>query len=147
MVVVWNVSTQRMVFQHSDYMDSNAPVAWQPQSHNLAFVGATSSGGNLVATLEIWNATTGKLVKQYVGAGTGALAWSPDGTYLAYAGYGGKDAVHAVIILDAATDKQIYVYKGHHLSVSVISWSPNGKYIVSAEGNTQGQMVAKVWTA
>ena len=147
MVVVWNVSTHQMVFHHSEFMSSDAPVAWQPQSHHLAFVGATSSGGNLVETLEIWDATAGKLVKQYVGAGTGALAWSPDGTYLAYAGYGGKDAVNAVIIMDATTGKQIYLYKGHHLSVSVIAWSPNGKYIVSAEGNTQGQMVAEVWTA
>jgi WD40 repeat protein len=149
MVVVWNVSTHQMVFHHSDFMDSGAPTAWQPHSHNLAFVGATSSGGNLVATLEIWNATTSKLVKQYVGAGTGALAWSPDGTYLAYADFGGKNTVNVqvVIIRDVTTDKQIYVYNGHHLHVSVIAWSPNGKYLVSAEGNTQGQMVAEVWTA
>jgi WD40 repeat protein len=147
MVVVWNVSTHQMVFQHRDFMSSDAPVAWQPQSHNLAFIGATSSSGHLVETLEIWDATTGKLVKKYVGTGAGALAWSPDGTYLAYAGYVGKDAVNVVIIIDAITGKQIYVYKGHHLPVSVITWSPNGKYIASAEGNTQGLMVAKVWTA
>ncbi len=49
--------------------------------------------------------------------------------------------------MDATTGKQTYVYKGHHLPVSVITWSPNGKYIASAEGNTRGQMVAKVWTA
>jgi len=145
--VAWNVSTRQLVFQHKDFMGSDSPVAWQPQSHNLAFSGATFSGGNLVATLEIWDVTTGKLLKQYAAAGTGALAWSPGGTYLAYAGYGGKDAANAVIIRDATTGKQIYVYKEHHLSVSVIAWSPNGKYIVSAEGNTQGQMVAKVWTA
>jgi WD40 repeat protein len=149
MEVVWNVSTHQMVFHHSDFMSSNAPAAWQPQSHNLAFVGATSSGGNLITTLEIWDATTGKLVKQYVGAGTGIgpLAWSPDGTYLAYAGYSRKDTEKPVIIMDAITGKQIYIYNGHHLSVSVIAWSPNGKYIVSAEGNTEGQMVAEVWTA
>src|SRR5579864_9509211 len=29
-VVVWNVSTQQLVFQHSDFMDSSAFVAWQP---------------------------------------------------------------------------------------------------------------------
>jgi len=130
-------------------MGSSAPLAWQPGSYSLAFVGATSSGGNLLATLEIWDATSGKLVKQYVGAGTGtgALAWSPDGTYLAYADYGGKDAVNEVIIIDATTGKRIYVYKRHHLSVSVIAWSPDGKYLASAEGNTVGQMVARVWTA
>ena len=124
---------------------SDAPVAWQPQSHHLAFVGASSSNGHLA--LEIWDATTGKRVKKYVSAGTGALAWSPDGTDLAFAGYVGKDAGNVVMIIDAITGKRIYVYKGHHLSISVITWSPDGKYIASAEGNTQGLMVAKVWTA
>jgi len=37
----------------------------------------------------------------------------------------------------------------HYLlgSDGVMAWSPNGKYIVSGEGNTQGNMVARVWTA
>lgn len=146
MVVVWKVATHQVVFQHNDYLDSGASVVWQPQSHNLAFDGATSSGSNLVATLEIWNATTGKLVKQYTGA-VGGPDWSPDGKYLAYAGYGGKNAVNAVIIIDVTTGKQVYVYMGHHNHISVIDWSPDGRYIVSGEGNTQGNMVAKVWVA
>jgi WD40 repeat protein len=100
-----------------------------------------------VRTLEIWNATTGKLVKQYIGAGNGGLAWSPNGKYLAYAGYGGKNAANAVIILDVTTGKQVYVYKGHHNHISLIAWSPTGKYIASGEGNTEGNMVAKVWVA
>jgi len=147
MVVVWKVSTHQIVFQHNDFMDSGASIVWQPQSYNLAFDGATSSGGNLVATLEIWNATTGKLVKQYIGTGFGGLDWSPDGKYLAYMGYGGEKAVNAVIIIDVTTGKQVYVYKEHHNHISVIDWSPDGRYIVSGEGNTQGNMVAKVWVA
>ena len=66
-------------------------------SFGCTFPGEEWFHGN---TLEIWDAATGKLVKQYVDTGTGAQAWSPD-----------------------------------------------GKYIVSGEGNTVGQMVAKVWTA
>jgi WD40 repeat protein len=146
-VVVWSVATHQVVFQHDDYMDSNAPVAWQPQSHNLAFGGATRSGGNPVESLEIWNTTTGKLVKQYVGAGTGRLAWSPDGTYLAYADSGVNGAPNPVTILDASTGKQIFVYNGHLQQVSVIAWSPDGRYIASGEGNSQGKAVAKVWVA
>ncbi len=147
MVMVWKVSTRQVVFQHTDYMNSDAPVAWQPHTHNIAFAGASWTGNNLVTTLEIWNALTGKEIKHYTGGGTGALGWSPDGSYLAYAVYGGKSAVDAVIILDATSGKQVYVYKGHHLPVSVLAWSPNGRYIVSGEGNTQGKMVAKVWVA
>ena len=126
-------------------MNSDAVVVWQPRSHNLAFVGATHQGSNLVATLEIWNATSGKLVQQYVGVCIGPVVWSPGGTYLACAGYVGKGAENAVMIMNAVSGKRIYVYAGHRLPVSVIAWSPNGEYIVSGEGNTQ--MVAKVWIA
>jgi WD40 repeat protein len=147
-IVVWNVSTRQMVFQHNNFLgSSDQPIAWQPGSHNLAFVGTINNKS--AATLEIWDTTTSKLVKQYPGqgGGTGALTWSPDGKSLAYPGHGGKSAVNVVIIIDAATGKQIYVYKGHHLNISTLAWSPNGLYIVSAEGNTEGPAVAQVWTA
>lgn len=149
-VVVWKVSTRQMVFQHNNFRTgSDVPIAWQPASHNLAFVGATSSGRNNAARPGIWDVITGKLIKQYPwpSEGTGALAWSPDGRDLAYAGYGGKSAVNVVMIIDATTGKQVYVYKGHHRLISTIAWSPNGQYIASAEGNSQGPMVAEVWTA
>lgn len=147
MVVVWKVSTHQLVFQHSDYMNSDALVLWQPRSHNLAFAGATHAGNNLIPTLEIWNATTGKLVKQYAGGGSDALAWSPDGTALASTAYMRKSGVYSVVIIDVLTGKQLFVYKGHHVNVSIMAWSPNGKYIVSGEGNASGSTVAKVWTA
>jgi WD40 repeat protein len=149
-IVVWNVATRQIVFQHKIFLPrSDTPVTWQPHSHNLAFVGASSS--SFYVTLEIWDAMTGKLVKQYprlVAEVAGALAWSPDGKYLTYASYDGKNAVNVVIIVDATSGKQIYVYKGHHLLISTIAWSPNGQYIASAEGNILGRpMVAEVWTA
>jgi WD40 repeat protein len=151
--VVWDISTRQIVFQHGPSMGSDVPVAWQPQSHNLTFGSHTPSGDNFVPTLETWNVMTGNLVKQYVGAATGGLAWSPDGTYLAYAGSkddiyaGSKDTLHAVIIIDAVTSKQVYAYGEHHQSVRAIAWSPNSKYIVSGESNGWDQGVAKVWIA
>lgn len=149
-VMAWNVATHQMVFQHSDFLhESNAPVVWQPGSHNLAFGGATlSGGGNQRSTLEIWNAITGKQVKQLF-VGNSALAWSPDGKDIAYASASsnGKNLSSVVIIIDATTGKQIYTYKGHNQIVSVIAWSPDGRYIASAEGNSDSNMVAKVWTA
>lgn len=147
-IVVWKVSNRQVVFQHNNFQTgSSTPIAWQPASHNLAFVGATDS--NSAAKLGIWDVITGKQVEQYPwpGEGTGALAWSPDGRYLAYESYGGKSAVNIVIIIDVTTSKQTYVYKGHHMVISTIAWSPNGQYIASAEGNTQGPMVTEVWTA
>lgn len=156
-VLVWNAATHQRIFRHLDMMlGSDAPVFWQPQSHNLTFVGTVHSGGNYMATIEIWDVTTATLVKQFIGKGGNELAWSPDGKYLAYTGYGGKDAMNLVVIMDVSTDQQVYVYKEHTSRITVLAWSPDGKYIVSGESDNtvfnNGQMtpttsVARVWIA
>jgi WD40 repeat protein len=144
-IIVWKVSTHQIVFRHKDYLSSSdAPVIWQPGSHNLAYVATTASNG----TLEIWNSDTGKLIKYYARTGTGGLSWSPDGRYLAYADLSEtRPQQEVVVIRDMITDKQIYVYKGHTNHINEIVWSPDGNYIASSEGNAQGEMVAKTWVA
>ncbi|HLG79130.1 MAG TPA: WD40 repeat domain-containing protein, partial [Ktedonobacteraceae bacterium] len=148
LAVAWDVTTSqgKVVFRNAGSV--NGVLAWQPQSHNLAFVALTSSGGNAVNTLELWDAVTGKLVKQYTDTSMGGgLAWSPDGTFIAHGHINDDGNTSTVVILDAATGKQVYAYSEHQSLVTVIAWSPNGKYIVSGEGQTKGQSVAKVWTA
>jgi WD40 repeat protein len=162
-VLVWNVSTRQLVFQHTDgLLGGNAPVFWQPQSDNLTFVGMTHSGRDYLVTLEIWNVITGQQVKQFVRVGDTSMVWSPDGKDLAYSGAvgTGKNTVNAIIIIDASSGKQIYAYKAPPASVIMdgepLAWSPDGKYIVSAQGGgmgfTDGKMtqvpgVAQVWVA
>ncbi len=148
MIIVWQVSTHQMIFQHTDSLtSSDGVVRWQPRSHNLAFEGIFFSNNQLLETLEIWNGVTGNLVKRYIGVGTGSLDWSPDGRYLAYSDHKSNTA-EVVVIRDMGTDKVVYTYTGHqNLHINEIVWSPNGKYIVSSEGNSQGNHVAKVWVA
>lgn len=158
-IIVWKVATRQVVFHHTDGMPgSDAPVLWQPQSHNLAFVGTTQSGTDYLVTLKIWDALTGKLVKQFVRVGNMAMAWSPDGKYLAFPGAvgSGKNAVSAIIIMDPTSGQQIYAYKGSKQAGGVLAWSPNGKYIISSEISSvqtvNGKMpqplgVAVVWVA
>jgi WD40 repeat protein len=148
-IIVWNVSTRQPVFQHQDYLDSSVQVAWQPHSDTIAFKGVTASGNDLIETLELWDVLTGKQVKQYPRIGSDALAWSPDGKYLVYNGYDTQSTVRAIILLDVNTNKPVYAYTGFHndMNVSVLSWSPNGKYIAAGQGNSRGNMVAKIWVA
>jgi len=57
-----------------------------------------------------------------------ALAWSPDSTLLAI-------AMSGVQIWYATTGKQVTVYTGHQSTINAIAWSPDGKFVVSADGD------------
>jgi hypothetical protein len=73
-----------------------------------------------------------------------AVAWSPDGTYIASAG-GGSDST--VQVWDAADGGHVYTYYGHQYygGVNAVAWSPNGRRIASAGGSYDDTV--QVWDA
>lgn len=146
---VWNTATKQVVFQHTGGSNSNS-VAWSPKSDTLAFGALQGNTFPEQMLLTLWNASTSQLTT-YQDRASGPLAWSPDGKYIAFAGTPLSDSVEPstslVSVIDASTSKLVYEYKQMDGQVATIAWSPNGKYIVSGEGNTQGTCVARVWTA
>src|SRR6266567_2732519 len=59
-----------------------------------------------------------------------AVAWSPDGQYIASGSWDGT-----VQVWDAHTGYRIITYKGHTAEVSALAWSPNGRYVASGDSH------------
>lgn len=67
-----------------------------------------------------------------------AVAYSPDGTYLAASGCDRK--VH---VWNANDANEIITYQGHTEWIDTVAWSPDGRYIASAGAD----MTVRVWEA
>jgi len=101
-------------------------LAWSPDSKRMA------SGGN-DKRVHIWDATTGEKIVTYRGHSNqiSSVAWSPDGVYIASAGYNEK----TVRIWNAATGHTNSIYLGHASTVRTVAWSPNGMLIASGSND------------
>ena len=118
-------------------------LAWSPDGTRLASCGQkpivvfASNGG-----VRIWDAATGRRVLTYTGHSASvdlwALAWSPDGRYLAS---GGTDQV--VRVWEARTGQDVVTYYGHvdqppiynsayPYAITAIAWSPDSTRLASS---------------
>jgi len=119
-------------------------LAWSPDGTRLASCGIkpivlfASNGG-----VRIWNAANGQRVLTYTGHSQSvdlwALAWSPDGKYIAS---GGTDQI--VQVWDAITGDHLLTYTGHleqrrnpfdstvsPYAITALAWSPDSTRIAS----------------
>lgn len=92
--------------------------------------------------VRVWDFTTNRLVSVYSGhtqATITAFAWSPS-TGEPLLATVSDDAIH---VWEATGARLLTIYRGHSATISALTWSPDGKHLVS--GSTDGSVHA--WQA
>jgi WD40 repeat protein len=95
-------------------------TAWSPDGHLMA----TAFFGSYGQAVQVWNTSTGKLVRTYTGHADAveSLSWSPDGTYVASSSVDGSTQVW-----NALTGQRIYDFESNQRCNPAAAWSPEGK--------------------
>lgn len=106
------------------------PVVFSPDGKTLATGGANTVGTWAAGernALRRWDVKTGKELATLEEVwGTYSVAYSPDGKTLALGGVGG------VLVLDAATGKELFRLDGDQMSLVALAYSLDGKLLASA---------------
>jgi RNA polymerase sigma factor (sigma-70 family) len=99
-------------------------VAFAPDGKALA------AGGEYDNTIRLWDLTTGKPFRQFVGHNgpVGVVAFSPDGRSLASSGQWES----AVRLWDVATGKERRQWHGHQEGATGVAFAADGKVLVSS---------------
>lgn len=140
-VQIWNPRTGQRHLTYQGHRGGVGSLAWSPDSTRMA------SSGLADASTQVWNPLTGQRLsmhsnvtgaRQAASTAIWALAWSPDGTYLAFG-----DASHHVGVWNVATGQIVVTYTRHRGPINSLAWSPNGEQLASASSDGTVQ----VWDA
>ncbi len=144
-IQVWNALMGQRIYDFEENTTCTPPaaVAWSPDGHALAYLNCDQ--------VRVVNPFTGQLLSTHTGPHDSsgflsALAWSPDGKYIASAG-------DHVEVWSVATGRTYYTFTKNASPIERLAWSPDGKYIASANvspppfSTVPSTITIQVWSA
>jgi WD40 repeat protein/class 3 adenylate cyclase len=131
---VWDVRSGRRLGDFGGETDLVLGAAFSPDGSQVAAAWLEED------TVRVWDMATGRLVRA-IDAPTEpfATSFSPDGRRLAI---GGIDSPIAAVI-DVRSGRQLLALEGHEFGMNDIDYSPNGRWIATASGDSTG----RIWDA
>jgi WD40 repeat protein len=140
-VSIWDAAKGQEVRQLTGHNDGVNSAAYSPDGTQIV----TASKDK---TARIWDADTGQDVRTLGGHTTHSAAYSPDGKQIVTAGCDRTDQTGAcqegsALVWDVATGQEVRKLSGHTGSVNSVTYSPDGKQIVTASSDT----TARIWDA
>lgn len=131
-VQVWKAASGQLVYTYRGHSDAIFSLAWSRDNQYLA---SASNDGSL----QVWHALSGALlfsiqnppsVRNHVAASWNAVAWSPNGRYLAAGGNGD------VVLLDTRNGNTLGRYGYNGGTIHAIAWSPDSRFIAVGEADS-----------
>ena len=135
-VKLWDAATWAEVRTLRGHADAVRAVAFSPDGRRLA------SGGD-DKTVKLWDAATGAEQRTLSGcpAAVHGVAFSPDGKRLAAGAAAFRKALTIdlgeILIWDPETGQTVLTMRGHAGDVRALTYSPDGKRLVSAGADWQ----------
>jgi len=136
-VIIWDIETGKPFRTFSNQGTGFTNVAFSPDGLYIVTASDQPAGTEEEANAKLWDLETGQTIFEVSQpVRIWGVAFSPDGTRFATAGFDGIASVW-----DTETGKEIINLSGHSSTVIGISFSPDGKYIATA--SVDG--TAKLW--
>jgi WD40 repeat protein len=120
-VRVWDSASGLLCFTLVGHVAPVMDVRYSPDGERLV----TAS---LDGTIKFWSAKRGHAVEALRPAGGSGLVFSPDGRHLASRC---EKRPSDVVVLDAATGKEVRAFKGHEMQIAAVAYAPDGKRLAS----------------
>ncbi len=124
-------------------LDDSSPIV-SPDGQSVAFL----RNGQELRIMDLGTKKDRVLYKGYLGrapfAGSGTVAWSPDGKWLAFAAYGTKNFRNVSVVPVAGGESHPVSFLANTFGGNV-NWSPDGKYILfGTNQRTETAQIARV---